>query len=198
MKLVHVAAEALSLPIQVLFPERFQRWLRIATLGDLRRNTALKHAQGRLLDIGCGENKLAREYRTHGGLAYGVDTYEWPDLDLKADAAALPFADNSFDTVTVVAALNHIVRRQECMDEIARVVRPRGKVLVTMIPPLVGSLAHRILWWDADIRSRHMGPEERHGMHKSELTELARLSGLRYIGRERFVLGLNSLYVFEK
>ena len=67
------------------------------------------HVSGRLLDIGCGTNSLVRCYQGEG---VGVDVHQWGDVDLLVeDSAELPFGDAQFDTVTIIAALNHIPNR---------------------------------------------------------------------------------------
>ncbi len=54
------------------------------------------------------------------------------------DATALPFADHSFDVVTV-AYLLHLLSaedRRRLIDEVARVLRPSGRVgTITIAPP---------------------------------------------------------------
>lgn len=47
-----------------------------------------------------------------------------------ARAEALPFDDGSFDLVTCVRSLHHVDSPARVMDELARVVRPGGRVVV--------------------------------------------------------------------
>ena len=70
-----------------------------------RRCIVRPYICGRLLDVGCGLNRLVREY----GNGVGVDVYDWGDVDLLVDdTSCLSFPDMSFDTITCLAALNHI------------------------------------------------------------------------------------------
>lgn len=65
----------------------------------------LPNVKGRLLDIGCGNNMLVKAW----GNEIGVDVFNWPGVDMVVeDCAKLPFTDGEFDTVTIIAALNHI------------------------------------------------------------------------------------------
>lgn len=150
------------------------------------------------MDIGCGRNRLLLEYRALGGRGYGCDVYRWGPLDVQADGSSLPFRDAVFDTVSLVACLNHIPDRERCMEEVARVLRPGGRVVLTMISPLVGRLAHALSWWDPYTHSREFEEGEKHGLREAELRRVAEHPGLRYVGRERFVARMNTLYVFDR
>ncbi|MBA7545988.1 2-methoxy-6-polyprenyl-1,4-benzoquinol methylase, mitochondrial [subsurface metagenome] len=89
----------------------------------------LPHIRGRLLDIGCGTNKLVKFYMGEG---IGVDVYQWGggDVDLLFDnSAKLPFKNETFDTVTIVGALNHIPNRSEVLAEAHRILRQMGELL---------------------------------------------------------------------
>ena len=54
-----------------------------------------------------------------------------PDLDLIAgDATALPFADASFDAVTICFGLRNVVDHEKGLAEMLRVTRPGGRLVV--------------------------------------------------------------------
>jgi SAM-dependent methyltransferase len=175
---------------QGLIP-RIMEWL-----ARQRRAVVLRHARGRLLDVGCGDNRLVREY----GDGIGVDVYNWGDVDiLIEDAGKLPFDDNSFDTVSFVACLNHIPNREEALREAYRVLRPGGLVLITMIPPLISVVWHRIVYkYDTDQSERGMKEGEVYGLTASRIVQLLRTCGFEYKRRVRFVFGLNNLYIALK
>ena len=52
---------------------------------------------------------------------------------IEADAAALPFDDSSFDAVVSRLAIHHLSDPKSVIDEMARVVRPGGQVIVVDI-----------------------------------------------------------------
>lgn len=52
-----------------------------------------------------------------------------------ADAATLPFADNSFDVVTAMHMLYHMPDAGQALDEISRVLAPGGRCIVTTNNP---------------------------------------------------------------
>lgn len=63
---------------------------------------------------------------------------------VEGDAMKLPFADASFDLVTCQTVLIHLANPRGCVDEMARVLRPRGHLLLVE-PNNVGTqLAARV------------------------------------------------------
>lgn len=54
-----------------------------------------------------------------------------PELEfVQADVTAMPFADNSFDTVTISFGLRNVQDTAAALREMARVTRPGGKIVV--------------------------------------------------------------------
>ena len=46
------------------------------------------------------------------GKGIGVDVYEWGNVDLVVnDTSKIPLEEKSVDTITIIAALNHIPNR---------------------------------------------------------------------------------------
>jgi SAM-dependent methyltransferase len=165
-------------------------------LEAIRVRAVLPFIRGRLLDIGCGMNRLANAY----GNGVGVDVHNWGSVDhVVENSAILPFADASFDTVTIVAALNHIPNREEVLTECRRLLKSDGRIVVTMITPKISTVWHFFrLPWDADQRERGMAEGEVFGFTAKQLVGLARRRGFTLSIRKRFMLGLNSIYVFQK
>ncbi len=148
---------------------------------------------GRLLDVGCGYNNLARDWPG----AVGVDIHAWPGVGVLADAAALPFKPRSFDTVSVLAALNHFPDRAGALRQIHAVLRPGGRLVLTMIGPLTGRLAHLVFRHDLDHRDE--GAEgETPGLAHREVRALLAAAGYALVTVRRFELGLNRVYVARR
>jgi SAM-dependent methyltransferase len=163
-------------------------------LAKRRIQAVLPHVNGRLLDVGCGSNQLVRHYAN----GVGVDVHPWPGADvIVSDTATLAFESESFDTITIVAALNHIPNRAAVLNECRRVLRPGGRVVITMLTPRTSRIWHWIRApWDADQRDRGMQPGEVFGFTSAQLLELFTRAGFTLLSRERFMLGLNQVYVF--
>ena len=166
-----------------------------------RIDAVLPHLRGRVLDVGCGTGDLLRRYReanagdARAGASVGVDVFDWPGADLLVeDSSDLPYADASFDTVAVVAALNHIPNRGEVLRECRRLLRPGGQIVVTMLPPTLSKLWHRARRpWDADQTQRGMRPGEVWGLTRRQIAALLTTAGFEAVGGERFMLGFNLL-----
>ncbi|HEU0305158.1 MAG TPA: class I SAM-dependent methyltransferase, partial [Gaiellaceae bacterium] len=96
-------------------------------------------------------DQLEREIETWRELAGDV-----PGLTLEvADGRALPFGDASFDHACSISVLEHIEEPgdSEALRELARVVRPGGRVLVT----LPHAPEHRDEWRDAPVYANEPG-----------------------------------------
>lgn len=144
----------------VLLPDDASTRLGWTSLEEERLRAVLPELRGRLLDVGAGRNTLVRRYDELGGEGVGVDVHDWGGGALVVeDSSHLPFADASFDTVTFVACLNHIPDRAGALREAHRVLRPGGRVVATMIDPVLGEVGHR-LWWYGEDKHRETQPGE--------------------------------------
>lgn len=96
-----------------------------------------EHARGELLDLGCGQAPLYEIYRDH---ADAITCVDWPGsphdvqhADLLCDVnEPLSIADDSFDTIICSDVLEHLHSPHVTVAEIARMLRPGGKVLISV------------------------------------------------------------------
>ena len=103
---------------------------------DLIRDWVAPSPGDRLLDVGCGKGHLVKALLDLGVDAHGIDLN--PQAAEVAivprvrtmSATSLEFDDATFDSVVSFHAIEHIALVEEALAEIARVVRPNGKVLV--------------------------------------------------------------------
>lgn len=119
----------------------------------MRQHMALRPGMS-VLDIGCGTGALLVELAAAGAVVTGIDTFEEAggiDLEIvrarmrergvtaevrSGTAAALPFADNSFDIAVNIGMLEHIPPdvRRSVLPEMLRVVRPGGSLFLIAGP----------------------------------------------------------------
>jgi SAM-dependent methyltransferase len=161
---------------------------------DLERfRAAWPWIQGRLLDVGCGDNLLVEAY----GDGIGADVVDWGQVDvLLPDDGSLPFEDGSFDTVTLLASLNHIAFRERMLTECRRVLRPGGRLVATMLNPWVSYIIHRLRReLDPDQTHRLNDAREVWGLWPQTMRRLIKDAGFVDIQTRTFVLGLNRVYV---
>ena len=78
----------------------------------------------RILDLGCGPQKFPG--------SIGADRLPQTAADVLCDfdAAALPFADNSFDEVRLIHVIEHAADPVRLVEEMHRVTRPGGRLLI--------------------------------------------------------------------
>lgn len=98
------------------------------------------------LEIGCGEGRVARDLAARGHRVTGVDSSgtlleaaraAQPEAEFAlADAASLPFPDESFDLVVAYNSLMDIDDMPRAVREAARVLEPGGRVCVCVTHPL--------------------------------------------------------------
>jgi SAM-dependent methyltransferase len=188
-------------PLLIFLSSEHARALGLTPIDEERVAIALGRCRGLLLDIGCGTNELARRYRSRQGMAIGVDIHPWPGTDVVCDTTRLPFPDGHFDTVLMLACLNHVPlsKRIQVLQEARRALKGEGQLLITMINPVVGFFSHPIRRrYDLDQLERGIGEEEAKGLWEKEVKELLVKSRLRLTETIPFVFGLNCLYVVEK
>ena len=108
----------------------------------------------RVLDVGCGDGTMLCEVarKVEGGRLFGVDISELAAREAAgkgvpvavADAeGGLPFKDGSFDLVICSEVLEHLFSPERALDEIRRVLKPTGRLIVSV--PNMGYIRKRIL-----------------------------------------------------
>lgn len=102
-----------------------------------RLRDAARLARGRVLDVGCADGRLAAylsEDCDYTGLDYPATSDELYGTRpmVYGDAAALPFADGSFDTVLLLEVLEHVRHPDAALAECRRVLAEGGQLLLSM------------------------------------------------------------------
>jgi ubiquinone/menaquinone biosynthesis C-methylase UbiE len=140
--------------------QEMKQWDEQAARYDQRRQTdliyqagveaaveALEPSEGDLvLDAGCGTGLTLRRYWRRGIRIVALDLsleslrylrktlHNAPILYVKADVTALPFPPDTFDKTLCANTITHLPSprlRQACLEELTRVVRRLGRVVVS-------------------------------------------------------------------
>lgn len=115
----------------------------------------------RVLDVGCGSGAVTMDVAdASGGVVVGVDpsrsmvrqarrylhspgaAHKDDVWILRGDGHRLPFPDGAFDTAVCNLTLMWVEDPQRVVDEMARVVRPGGRVLASLEPDFGGKVAY--------------------------------------------------------
>lgn len=128
-------------------------------------SVAVSGGAARVLDLACGTGDLALELVRQGaGQVVGLDLSRemlrgandkisardrQRSIDLaQGNAMRLPFTDGTFDACTVAFGLRNMPDYSAAIAEMARVVRPSGRVVVLeMVPPRRELLRGAINWY---------------------------------------------------
>jgi SAM-dependent methyltransferase len=153
-----------------------------------------------VLDLGCGEGRHAFEAYRRGARVVAIDhgesevttTRQWLDAIsaageaptgaaaevVRGDLLALPVPDGSVDRVIAAEVLEHIRDDATAIAEIARVLKPGGRVAVTV--PRYGP--ERVCWALSDAYHANEGGHVRI-YRGSQLRDRLTAAGLRPSGR---------------
>jgi SAM-dependent methyltransferase len=90
--------------------------------------------KGDVIDVGCGDGK-------HKEVILGlpnIKSYTGLEQNFKADIQAdlnkrLPIEDNKYDTAILISVLEHLLEPQNALNEIARILKPNGYLLLTTV-----------------------------------------------------------------
>lgn len=137
------------------WPERYDRWFTTPIGSLVRRYEArlildlLRPAPGEtILDAGCGTGIFTMDLLSKGSTIFGLDislsmirrarekVSKGRFHPVVADMSALPFLDASFDKAVSVTALEFIQDAKTAIDELFRVTRKGGVVVVATLNSL--------------------------------------------------------------
>lgn len=143
----------------------------VMTLGQVRLwRRAVIHAidpkpSERILDLAAGTGTSSMPLAEAGAIPFPTDLSmgmlrcgqkRYPDLRFTAgNALELPFADASFDAVTISYGLRNLPDTQACLSELRRVTKPGGRIIVAELSTPTwkpfGELYH---WYMRHVMSR--------------------------------------------
>jgi SAM-dependent methyltransferase len=101
----------------------------------------------RTLEVGCGEGRVTRDLAARGHRIVGLDCSpallrhaamaDSAGRYVRADAAAVPFADGAFDLVVAYNSLMDVDDMPGSVDEAARVLAPGGRLCFCVTHPFM-------------------------------------------------------------
>ena len=99
-----------------------------------------------ILDAGCGEGVLVKEYRMRGYEIVGVDLNYDSEYVKQGSILDLDYPDAIFDHVLCLDVLEHLELNEQvrAIAEFSRVLKPGGKLLISL--PNLAHLASRLSW----------------------------------------------------
>jgi SAM-dependent methyltransferase len=118
----------------------------------VRRWTKLHHR--RVLDVGCGLGLYTYAFRRETPYVFGVEIEHERAVGAReratgvaqATGAKLPFSDATFDVVFSHEVLEHVADDRMCVEEMVRVARPGGRVVVFVPNRLYAFETHGVFW----------------------------------------------------
>lgn len=143
-------------------------------------------APGDALDLACGTGRHARRMVELGHRVEGVDLT--PEMLRVAEASvpqasfregdlrAIPAARESYDLVVCGLALAHVPDLATAIAEIARVLRPRGVAILSVLHPFLAHLGWHAPFEDAQGKRRFV---REHGHDHGAYFDAFRRAGLR-------------------
>jgi len=95
----------------------------------------------KILDVGCGKGRFCRKIKDFGFInIIGaepskelIEVAKGNNKDIKfvqASVTNLPFGDNEFDALICIEVLEHVPDTEKAIQEMARVLKPGGKVFI--------------------------------------------------------------------
>jgi demethylmenaquinone methyltransferase/2-methoxy-6-polyprenyl-1,4-benzoquinol methylase len=129
------------------------------------------HTGERVLDIAAGTGDLTRAFASRAGAAGLVMHSDINEAmlrrgrdrlidagvnvpSLQADAQALPFADATFDVVSVAFGLRNMTDKERALREMARVLKMGGRLLVLEFSKVAAPLAPIYDWYSFNVLPR--------------------------------------------
>ena len=152
----------------------------------------------KILDYGCGIGALAEICRGKGYLGVDIDKEsidiarrQYPDLQF---AYNIP-VDEQFDTVVMLAVIEHIKEPIGLLRQVENILKPEGQVLITTPHPCVDAIYN--FGSKIGLFSPQACEEHEHLFDYNGMSKVLNQTGLIIQHYRRFLCGANQLFVLE-
>lgn len=183
------------------FLDSLLRELRIKKI----KNIVVKINNCRLLDVGCGwEARFLKQMEPFIASGVGID-FKVPDI--KTDKIKtikytikkeIPFKDNTFDIVTLLAVLEHLEKPLDAINEIHKVLKPNGLILIT-VPSKYAKPALEFLSYKLNIIDKNEILDHKQYFNKKDLYDFFnKINGLEILTHKYFQFRMNNFLVVRK
>ncbi len=191
-------------------------------------NVANVRPGDRVLDLAGGTGDLARAFAKKVGSAGTVVHTDINEAMLRTgrdrlldegtvlptvtcDAERLPFADAAFDVVSVAFGLRNMTHKERALTEMARVLRPGGRLLVLEFSKPAAPLQKPYDWYSFNVMPligkfvakdadsyRYLAESIRMHPDQATLKSMMKASGFGHVDVHNFVAGVVALHVGVK
>ena len=125
---------------QTFYPDAFGMFINpffFARRGLMKAmKAAAPKVAGRILDVGCGTKPYKSLFTFTEYIGVDIENpghdHSLEDIDIYYDGKTLPFDKESFDSVISNQVFEHVFNPPEFLTEIHRVLKPDGKLLLTV------------------------------------------------------------------
>lgn len=163
--------------------------------------------RGKILDIGCGSypyflinTKFKEKFGIDPSVKQGLVDKENINLTKKSLEDKLPYKDDSFSVITMLAVFEHLENNKliPILGEIRRVLAKDGKLIITTPAPWSDKLLHFMA--RTGLISKEEIHEHKHNLSKTVIENLINKAGFKKekIKSGYFELGFNMWFIAVK
>jgi 2-polyprenyl-3-methyl-5-hydroxy-6-metoxy-1,4-benzoquinol methylase len=177
-------------------------------LSRKRNAVTADYVRGDVLDIGCQQGQLRERLAGQIDRYTGIDLrlshieearHRHPDCEFQVidiDDEPLGY-DSEFDTIVLVAVIEHIFNLKHLGRNLARALKPGGQVILTTPTPFGNDVVHR-LGAALGLFSQKAADDHIVIFNRKRLDIFARQAGLSLTEHRRFQFGCNQMAILRR
>ena len=113
------------------FPSSWDKYLR-AEFVEQTLGPGPGNRQGLVLDVGAGTSRFVQDRFSKESELIRVDLSRNDPVNVVCSVTSLPFKNGAFELVLAFRVLQHVPREREALEEILRVTKPGGTIVVAV------------------------------------------------------------------